>query len=106
MTEEKMQSLNRAAALGAAAWDGWAVRRDWLGGHEFVGYRESEDDARGFALVDQRLWVDMPGEVVHSVTRIDVVAYESHAGKLCTSPDCPQGTVVVGSGAVTVGEVR
>ena len=101
-----MRVLDLPAAPGAAAWDGWAVRRDWLGGHEFVGYRETEDDALAFALVDQRLWLDMPGQVVHSVTRINVVAYETHAGKLCTSADCPQGTALVSVTPVTVGEAR
>jgi hypothetical protein len=89
-----------------AACDRWAVRRDWHGGHEFVGYRQTEDDALEFALVDQRLWADMPGEVAYSAVAINVVAYEQHSGKLCTLKDCPKGTALVRVAPVTVGEVR
>lgn len=39
-----MRVLARPTAPGAAAWEGWAVRRDWQRGHEFVGYRLAEDE--------------------------------------------------------------
>ena len=93
-----MHVLVRPTAPDAAAWNGWAVRRDWPGGHEFVGYRLSQDDAMVFALVDQRQWADCAADVTHSVVQIDVVAYELHAGKLCSSADCPRGAMVLAAG--------
>ena len=101
-----MRVLNPPAAPGAAAWEGFAVRRDWLGGHELVGYRLSEDDALVFALVDQRMLASVPAEVTHSVVPIDVVAYELHVGNLCRLPECPQGRRVSGDSWARVGEVR
>jgi hypothetical protein len=101
-----MRVLDPPAAPGAAAWEGFAVRRDWLGGHELVGYRLSEDDALVFALVDQRMLAGVPAEVTHSVVPITVVAYELHVGKLCTAPECPQGTPVSADAWARVGEVR
>jgi hypothetical protein len=74
-----------------------------------VGYRHTVDDALVFALVDQRLLAGVLPEVALSVAPITVVAYQSHAGKLRTSPDCPQGTPASGSAwakAARVGQAR
>ena len=101
-----MRVLNRPAAPGAAAFEGWAVRRDWQGGHELVGYRSSEDDALVFALFDARQWAGTPAEVAHSVVQVNVVAYELHAGLLCTSLGCPIGTPVSADAFARVGGVR
>ena len=101
-----MRVLDPPAAPAAAAWDGWAVRRDWQGGHEFVGYRHAEDDALVFAVADQRMWAFLPAKVTHSVVPINVVAYEMHVGTLCTSTDCPEGKRLSGTAWGTVGDVR
>lgn len=89
-----MQVLDRPAMPVGAAWDGWAVRRDWEGGHEFVGYRQSEDAALAFAIGDQRLWATGSTGVAHSLVQIDAADYEVHAGRLCTSGRCPVGRPV------------